>query len=148
MNEKRASRREERDSRREERAHRREERASMGEKRVSKRVAFTTTVHFAPPARNVHEHASFIMDLSDTGVGIRTRSVLKPGAEVLFFVDYHYDSYKAKGEVVWVKNARRPLSWFVKNKAGIKYRLSDYRLRAPPQDNIEQPPFVRGGEKL
>ena len=115
--------------------------AIMGEKRVSKRVAFPTTVHFAPPSKNLHEHASFIMDLSDTGVGIRTRSVLKPGAEVLFFVDYHYDSYEAKGEVVWVKNARRPLSWFVKNKAGIKYRLADYRLVDLYRYMIDHPPL-------
>ena len=105
------------------------------EKRISKRVGFRSIVKYGPT--HPPEHTSFVVDLSDTGVCIRTNKVFKPGTKLhLNFELDEKTAYRAAGIVQWAKVAPGGLARIVKTGMGIRFTqmerglLSLYREKA------------------
>ena len=98
-------------------------------KRISKRVPFRSIVKygpFPPP-----EHTSFVVDLSDTGVGIRTNKVFKPGTEL--HMNFELDektTCRAVGIVQWAKTAPAELARMIKTGMGIRFTHMEKELLA------------------
>ncbi|HZX35181.1 MAG TPA: PilZ domain-containing protein [Thermodesulfobacteriota bacterium] len=98
-------------------------------KRISKRVPFRSIVKygpFPPP-----EHTSFVVDLSDTGVGIRTNKVFKPGTEL--HMNFELDektTCHAVGIVQWAKTAPGGLTMLVKAGMGVRFTRMEEGLLA------------------
>src|SRR3990170_4092410 len=93
---------------------------TSGNKRISKRVIFRSVVKYGPTTPP--EHTSFVVDLSDTGVCIRTNKVFKPGTKLhLNFELNEKTVYRAAGIVQWAKVAPGGLSRIVKTGMGIRF---------------------------
>jgi hypothetical protein len=97
-------------------------------RRRSKRVPFRTTLHFAPPPTRPHDHTSFVTDLSDKGICVKTKKAFAPGTRLHLFIDCAYKSYAAEGVVSWAKKVSPLLAWMGKNSMGIKFTQVDHRL--------------------
>lgn len=111
----------------------------MEERRTSKRVAFSTTVHFGPPPDRPHDHKSFVTDLSDKGICVKTKKVFTPGTKLHLFVDSYYKSYYAEGVVAWSK--KPPLRFLWKNYCmGIKFTSVDHYLTALYEEETKTRP--------
>ncbi|MFZ3072108.1 MAG: PilZ domain-containing protein [Thermodesulfobacteriota bacterium] len=90
------------------------------EKRISKRVGFRSIVKYGPT--HPPEHTSFVVDLSDTGVCIRTNKVFKPGTKLhLNFELDEKTAYRAVGVVQWAKVAPGGLARVVKTGMGVRF---------------------------
>ena len=91
-----------------------------GKKRMSKRVKFRSVVKYGPTTPP--EHTSFVVDLSDTGVGIRTNKIFKPGTKL--HMNFELDektTCHAVGIVQWAKAVPGGLSMVIKTGMGIKF---------------------------
>ncbi|MBI5599343.1 MAG: PilZ domain-containing protein [Deltaproteobacteria bacterium] len=94
--------------------------------RVSKRVAFRNVVKYGtqkPP-----EFVSFITDLSDTGVCIKTNKVFTPGTRLYMVIELGGSVFNAEGTVVWAKKAPPGLVRHVKTGMGIRFTHADEGL--------------------
>ncbi len=98
----------------------------MGEKRFSKRVAFRNVVRFGP--KNPPEFTSFLLDLSDTGVCIKTNNIFRPGTKLYLSIEVDGRAYGAEGVVMWAKKAPPGLVRHVKNGMGVKFTKVDEEL--------------------
>ncbi|GMR04510.1 MAG: PilZ domain-containing protein [Thermodesulfobacteriota bacterium] len=98
----------------------------MPKRRISKRLAFRHNIRYGPT--NPPEHVSFITDLSDTGVYIKTNKVFRPGTKLYLVIETGHKSYKAEGVVVWAKKAPTHLIQHTKSGMGIKFTSVDQAL--------------------
>jgi Tfp pilus assembly protein PilZ len=95
-------------------------------RRKSKRVPFRNTIRFGP---HIHpDHTSYITDLSDNGVCLKTNKVFDPGTKLYMLIDTHEKSYKAEGVVVWERRVAPKSVQIVKVGMGIKFTHVDHEL--------------------
>jgi Tfp pilus assembly protein PilZ len=95
----------------------------MRKERSSKRVPFRKTVHFglkSPP-----EHTSFVTEISEKGLCIKTNKVFPPGTKLYLTIEASDKSYEAEGVVVWAKKVPPRLVRAVKNGMGIMFTRVD-----------------------
>jgi Tfp pilus assembly protein PilZ len=102
------------------------ERAEHKWKRRSKRVPFRNTIHFGP--HRPPEHTSFIIDLSDSGVGLKTNRVFKPGTKIYMSIETPDKGFEAEGVVVWAKRVTPRMVQLVKTGMGVKFTHVDHEL--------------------
>ncbi len=101
---------------------------NIEDQRDSKRVHFDATVHLGNSPEAKDEDTSHIIDISRTGIGVRTSKTLKTGDTLQIYIDHDYDVYKAEGLVEWTINVSPFITWLIKNKAGIKFMQADQRI--------------------
>ncbi|HZX35182.1 MAG TPA: PilZ domain-containing protein [Thermodesulfobacteriota bacterium] len=98
-------------------------------KRISRRVPFRTVVKYGPT--DPPEHTSFVVDLSDTGVCIKTNKVFKPGTKLhLNFELDEKTTCRAVGIVQWAKTAPAELARMIKTGMGIRFTHMEKELLA------------------
>ena len=98
-------------------------------KRISKRVIFRSVVKYGPTTPP--EHTSFVVDLSDTGVCIKTNKVFKPGTKLhLNFELDEKTTCRAIGIVQWAKTAQGELARIAKTGMGIRFTHMEKELLA------------------
>jgi len=98
----------------------------MSEKRISPRVNIRSTVYYGTTGDT--PHTAFMVDLSDTGICIKTNNVYKPGTKVFVKIDTKEEVYKAEGIVAWAKKVPPRLATLVKNGMGIRFTTIDRGL--------------------
>jgi len=98
----------------------------MAEKRDSRRVAFRNVVRFGP--KTPAEFTSFAVDLSETGVCIKTVKVFRPGTKLYITIEFDGKPFHCEGVVMWAKKAPPSLVRHVKNGMGIRFTEVDYDL--------------------
>lgn len=94
--------------------------------RISKRVPFRYTVFYGPT--NPPEHTSFVTDISETGICIKTNTVYKPGTKLYLVIETPTKSYEAEGIVAWARKAPQRMIHIVKNGMGIKFTRVEKEL--------------------
>ncbi len=98
----------------------------MAEKRDSRRVAFRNVVRFGP--QHPPEYTSFAIDLSETGVCIKTIKVFRPGTTLFVTIEFDGKAFHCEGIVMWAKKAPPSLVRHVKNGMGIRFTKVDYDI--------------------
>jgi Tfp pilus assembly protein PilZ len=91
----------------------------MANKRISKRIPLRSIVKYGP--NNPPQNTSIIVNISETGVCIKTTKVFAPGTKLFMAFDIGARIYNATGVVVWAKKAPPDLVRFVKNGMGIRF---------------------------
>ncbi len=94
--------------------------------RQSKRLPFNHSAKFGqknPPGR-----ISFVTDLSEGGVCLKTNTVFQPGTKVYLSITVDGLSYEAEGVVAWAEKAPPALQHQVKGGMGIKFTDVDHAL--------------------
>ncbi|MBI5560812.1 MAG: PilZ domain-containing protein [Deltaproteobacteria bacterium] len=93
-------------------------------KRTTNRIVFRYTVRYGP--RKPPEFVSFVTNLSDTGLCIKTNNVFSPGTHIYMVIELPGNlSFNAEGTVMWAKKAPPGLVRHVKNGMGIKFTQVD-----------------------
>lgn len=95
-------------------------------KRTTNRIAFRYTVRYGP--KIPPEFTSFITNLSDTGLCIKTNKVYSPGTKLYLIIEAAGSAFNAEGIVVWAKSTSPSLVRHVKNGMGIKFTQVDEGL--------------------
>jgi Tfp pilus assembly protein PilZ len=95
-------------------------------RRRAKRFAFPYTVYFGPGRPPAHK--SFVKDLSDKGVGIKTNMSFTPGTQLYLIIETVDKSYKAEGVVVWAEQITPGLVQLIKTGMGIKFTHVDHEF--------------------
>jgi Tfp pilus assembly protein PilZ len=88
-------------------------------RRKIKRVTLRNTIHFGP--HRPFEHTSYITDLSDKGVGLKTNRVFMPGTKLYMSIETAYGGYEAEGIVVWAKKITPKMVQLVKTGMGVRF---------------------------
>jgi Tfp pilus assembly protein PilZ len=101
-------------------------RAIVIKRRRAKRLAFPYTLYFAPQRPPAHK--SFIKDLSDKGVGVKTSVAFSPGTKLYLLIETAEKIYKAEGVVAWSNHTTPGLVQLVKTGMGIKFTYVDQEL--------------------
>lgn len=98
----------------------------MAEKRISPRVPFRNVVRFG------HEKPvsifSYIVDLSDTGMFLKTVKVYKPGSRLFLEIDTEEETIEVEGVVAWAKRVPPNLLNVAKGGMGIKFIKIESKL--------------------
>lgn len=99
----------------------------MDKKRIgTKRVPFTHTVYYgtdSPP-----KYLSFVTDLSEDGIHIKTNAVFSIGTKLHLLISLEDKRYKAEGVVVWAKEWSSGLVPPAKSGMGLKFERIDSAL--------------------
>jgi len=74
------------------------------------------------------EHTSFLTDMSDTGLCIKTNTVYRPGTKIFMSVEVEDKEYPAEGIVMWAKIVPPQLVRVTKNGMGIQFTFVDMEL--------------------
>ncbi len=96
------------------------------EGRESERIAFRSIVMYGdtrPP-----EKMSYMIDLSESGICIKTNTVYKPGTKLYMSIEVDDRSFDATGIVQWAKKVPPRLINLVKCGMGVKFLEVDRRL--------------------
>jgi len=89
------------------------------DKRQSRRLPFSHSARFGqknPPGR-----ISFVTDLSEGGVCLKTNTVFLPGTRVYLSITIDEVNYEAEGMVAWAEKAPPGIIHQVKGEMGIKF---------------------------
>jgi Tfp pilus assembly protein PilZ len=95
-------------------------------RRTGKRLTLRNTIYFGP--HRPPAHTSFIKDLSNKGVGVKTDRAFEPGTKIYMAIEADYKIYGAEGVVVWSKRITPGLVQLVKTDMGIKFTHVDHEL--------------------
>ncbi len=85
----------------------------------NKRVPFRFIVRYG--TSRPLEYMSFIADLSDTGLYLKTNRVYKPGTHIYMTIEVYEDSYDCEGTVRWAKRVPPGLERLTRCGMGIKF---------------------------
>jgi Tfp pilus assembly protein PilZ len=100
----------------------------MSEKRRSRRLRYRTTVRYGladPP-----EHMAFVVDLSDTGICLKTNRVFDAGTRLYLRISIGDKEYAAEGVVAWSKKVPHGMEQILKCGMGIRFtRVDDGLIR-------------------
>ena len=83
------------------------------------------------------EFRSFIADLSDTGVYLKTNRVFDPGTHVYMTIEVYEDSFDCEGTVRWAKRVPPGLERLTRCGMGIEFSmipqglLDIYKVKIP-----------------
>lgn len=108
----------------------------MVQRRISKRVPFRSTVHFGQKMPS--EHTSFVTDISDGGLCVKTNKVYKPGTRLYLVIDARKRNYEAEGVVMWAKKVPVRLVQVLKNGMGIKFTHVSKELVELYQERLKE----------
>ena len=108
---------------------------TMGHTRISKRVPFRNTVHFGP--QRPPEHTSFVTDMSESGLCVKTNKVYKPGTRLHLVIDTRERNYEAEGVVMWARKVPVRLVQVLKNGMGIKFTRVSKELVGLYQEKVK-----------
>jgi Tfp pilus assembly protein PilZ len=110
--------------------------AERSESRWSQRVPFRHDAkigHENPPGR-----ISFITDISEGGVCLKTNTAFSPGTKVYLAIAIESTSYEAEGVVVWAEKAPPELTHQIRGGMGIKFTRIDKGLIDVYNNTLEQ----------
>ena len=68
------------------------------------------------------EYKSYIADLSDTGVYLKTNRVFDPGTHIYMSIEVHNESFECEGMVRWAKRVPPGLERVTRCGMGIKFK--------------------------
>jgi Tfp pilus assembly protein PilZ len=112
-------------------------------KRRTKRVILRNKVFFGPNRPPIH--SSFLSDLSDRGVGIKTNWAYEPGAKLQMAIDVAGNLYSAEGVVIWAKRITPGFVQLVKTDMGVRFTDVDEGLVNFYEEKIREEIAERGG---
>jgi Tfp pilus assembly protein PilZ len=104
----------------------RRRRAVVIKRRRAKRFAFPYTLYFGP--LRPPPHKSFIKDLSDKGIGVKTNVAFSPGTKLHLIIETADKIYRADGVVAWSNQTTPGLVQLLKTGMGIKFSHVDQGL--------------------
>jgi len=83
-----------------------------------------------PVRYGVHEldHRGYTMDLSSSGIAIKTNLVFPPGTEVLLRVDMDGEIFTARGRVRWARQVPPSLVAHTRCEMGIEFTALSVRF--------------------
>jgi Tfp pilus assembly protein PilZ len=86
-----------------------------------------------PPGR-----ISFITDLSEGGVCLKTNTVFSPGTKVYLDIAIESINYEAEGVVAWAEKAPPEIMHQIKGSMGIKFTKVDKELMEVYMNQLQQ----------
>ena len=92
----------------------------------SKRIPFRHTVRYGPV--NPPEFTSFVTNLSETGLCIKTNKIFKPGTKLYMIIELPGGVFNTEGVVIWAKASHPALVRHVRTGMGIKFTKTDPEL--------------------
>ncbi len=104
----------------------------MAEKRESKRVGFHKPVRYGPTLPP--KYRGSVVDLSATGIYIKTNSVFKPGTRLHIVIEDGDSVHIVEGEVKSAKRVPAPLVRSVKCGMGVEFTEPHEKLSSIYQD--------------
>lgn len=107
----------------------------MAEKRISPRVSIRSTVFYGTSKET--PHTAFMVDMSDTGICIKTNNVFRPGTKVFMKIATKDRDYMAEGVVAWAKRVPPRLATLVKNGMGVRFTTIDRDLIKLYRDRVD-----------
>jgi Tfp pilus assembly protein PilZ len=99
----------------------------MLEKRANKRVPFRNIVRYGlenPPVK-----ISYVTDLSETGLFIKTCKVYRPDTKLYLTVEVNGKLHNGEGVVTWAKKVPQNLMKIIKGGMGIRFTRIDETLK-------------------
>ncbi len=111
------------------------------DKRQSKRLPFSHSAKFGhknPPGR-----ISFVTDLSEGGVCLKTNTVFLPGTRVYLAITIDGTNYEAEGVVAWAEKAPPSIMHQVKGGMGVKFTRVDEGLIAVYSNKLQVSIYVK-----
>ncbi len=99
----------------------------MLEKRANKRVTFRNVVRYGlenPPVK-----ISYVTDLSDTGLFIKTCKIYRPDTKLYLTIEVNGKPHKGEGVVTWAKKVPKNLMRIIKGGMGIRFTRIDKTLK-------------------
>ncbi len=91
----------------------------MSDNRASKRIPFRNNVRYGHT--NPPQSISFITNLSDTGLYIKTNKIFVPGTKLFLLIETGEGRFEAEGIVIWAKKAPPHLVRHIKSGMGIQF---------------------------
>jgi len=92
----------------------------------SKRIPFRYTIKYGPV--NPPEFTSFVTNLSETGLCIKTNKIFKPGTTLYMIIELPGGVFNTEGVVIWAKASPPALVRHVRTGMGIKFTKTDPEL--------------------
>ncbi len=92
----------------------------------NQRIAFRKNIRYGPT--EPPEHISFIINISDTGVYIKTNRPYPPGTKLFLLISTKEGQYRAEGIVIWAKKAPSHLIRHMHGGMGIRFTAVDKGL--------------------
>ena len=108
--------------------------ALHADKRQSKRLPFNHDAKIGK--KNQPGRISFITDISDGGICLKTNTVFAPGTMVYILITIDGVSYEVEGIVAWGNNAPPALAHQVKGSMGIRFTEINKELLALYNDKL------------
>lgn len=96
------------------------------DQRQSRRLPLSNSAKFGQ--KNQPGRISFVTDLSEGGVCLKTNTVFPPGTKVYVSITIDGLEYKAEGIVAWAEKAPPAIMHQVKGGMGVKFTDVDQRL--------------------
>ena len=85
----------------------------------NRRVPFRYIVRYG--LTRALECKSFVADISDTGLYLKTNRVFKPGSRIYMTIEIHKELFECEGEVRWAKRVPPGLERIARCGMGIKF---------------------------